>query len=122
MPLSPYDIRPLLPDPKMKKLLEEVRAMLDKPTVSQEIGAGLTSAAPLVGAGALATGAWAYPAKKLGEEIGWRIEEKKAGKRLRPVEPSFKQYAKYIPGAIAHTVLAPGRAVMTAIKKKLKKK
>jgi hypothetical protein len=122
MALSPFDLRPLLPDPKMKKLLEEVRAMLDKPTVSQEIGAGLAANAPLLGAGALATGAWAYPAKKLGEEIGWRIEEKKAGKRLRPVEPSFKQYAKYLPGAIAHTVTAPGRAIISAIKKKIKKK
>jgi len=96
-------------------------------------GAGATPLLPLLGAGALTTAAWAYPAKKLGEEIGWRIEEKKAGKRLRPVEPSFKQYAKYIPGAIASTVTAParwvgkgakivGQGVLSAIKRKLKKK
>lgn len=85
-----------------------------------------SSALPLIGAGALATGAWAYPAKKLGENLGWMIEEKKAGKRLRPVEPSFKEYGKYLPGEIAKTVTAParwvGRNIMTAIKKRIKKK
>jgi len=84
------------------------------------------SALPLIGAGALATGAWAYPAKKLGENLGWMIEEHKAGKRLRPVEPSFKEYGKYLPGEIAKTVTAParwvGRGIMNAIKKRIKKK
>lgn len=85
-----------------------------------------SSALPLIGAGALATGAWAYPAKKLGEEIGWRIEEKREGKRLRPPPVPFKEYAKYLPEEIAKTVTAParwvGRGIMNAIKKRIKKK
>jgi hypothetical protein len=48
------------------------------------VGAGsLMGLLPLIGAGALATGAWAYPAYRLGKELGWRIEEKKAGRSLR---------------------------------------
>jgi len=150
MPLSPQ---------QLNEALQGVQKWLGKPLSPQEVqgfsksiqsnpgfwdmlgkGTGVGAAAkaatpiaPLIGAGALATGAWAYPAKKLGEEIGWRIEEKKAGKRLRPVEPSFKQYAKYIPGAIAHTVTAParwigkgaktvGQGVLSAIKRRIKKK
>ena len=65
----------------------------------------LKAVAPLIGAGALTVAGWAVPAKKLGEEIGWRLEERKAGKRLRPAEPSLKEYAKYIPGALAKAPL-----------------
>jgi hypothetical protein len=70
----------------------------------------LKTIAPTMLAGAATAGAWAIPAKKAGEEIGWRMEEKRAGKRLRPVQPPLKETAKYIP-----------RAIMAGIRKKIKR-
>jgi len=61
-------------------------------------GAAAIGALGTVAAGGAVAGAWAYPAKKLGEEIGTRIEEKKAGRRLRSAKMPFKEYAQYLPG------------------------
>ena len=65
------------------------------------IAKGMMAAAPLVGAGAAATAAWAYPMKRLGERIGYGIEEKKAGRRLRPEAMPFKEVAPHLPGVQA---------------------
>lgn len=70
----------------------------------------LKTASPAILTGAAVAGAWAIPAKKAGEEIGWRMEEKRAGKRLRPIQPPLKETAKYIPSAI-----------MAGIRKKIKR-
>jgi hypothetical protein len=69
-------------------------------------GAGLMGLLPLLGAGALATAAWAYPAKKLGETLGWKIESKKAGRNLQ--DPAFDE--------------ATSEKMLAAIKKRRNKK
>lgn len=81
----------------VRKLLSKVPEAY-KLRFAKEINQALAiKAAPLIGAGALTVGAWAYPAWKLGEELGWRLEEHKAKKRLRPPSIPFREYKKYLP-------------------------
>lgn len=119
-------------------LKQQIKTLLDRPTTEMELAAllkNIAKAIPPIAAGAATVTGWAVPAKRIGAEIGWRIEEKKAGKRLRPQEPSFKEYAKYIPGALKEAPAAWAKEtlgtlgglagstgnVLSRIKKKLKK-
>ncbi|MFQ5976314.1 MAG: hypothetical protein ACE5J5_08380, partial [Candidatus Hydrothermarchaeales archaeon] len=74
----------------------------------------------LVGAGAAATISLAPLAKKVGKEIGYRIEERKAGKRLRPKALPLKQVAKFLPGA--RTVRKARKAVKRGARKVRKRR
>lgn len=64
-------------------------------------GAATIGTLGTIGAGAAAAGAWAYPMKRLGEEMGYKIEEKKAGQRLRPEAMPFREVAPHLPGVQA---------------------
>jgi len=71
-----------------KAMLKDIAEWTKSSAVSyKSIGThGFVMLGPLttIGTGMLAAASWAYPAKKLGEYLGWKIEEKKAGRRLRP--------------------------------------
>lgn len=64
-------------------------------------GATTIGALGTIGAGAAATAGMAYPMKRLGERIGYGIEEKRAGRRLRPEAMPFKEVAPHLPGVQA---------------------
>ena len=63
-------------------------------------GAASIGALGTIGAGAAVVGAWAYPAKKLGEYLGkksieqdWEGKIKRVGKRLKPLDIDVKSAA-----------------------------
>lgn len=58
----------------------------------------MSAAAPLIGAGAAATAGMAYPMHRLGQRLGYGIEEKRAGRRLRPAAMPFREVAAQLPG------------------------
>lgn len=63
---------------------EVMNSIKGSPELMKVAATSLLSIAGLVGAGAAATGAWAYPAWKAGEHLGKKIEEKKMGQPVLP--------------------------------------
>jgi len=74
------------------------RAAATAPPVAKGM---MSAAAPLIGAGAAATAGMAYPMHRLGQRLGYGIEERRAGRRLRPAAMPFREVARQLPGASA---------------------
>jgi len=60
-----------------KNLLNYVKSL------SKTKGMSTLKTLGLIGAGTAVVASWAPLAKKLGEHLGWKIEERRAGKKLR---------------------------------------
>ena len=95
-----------------KKAIETIRVMAKEAEKQQtyretaKAAAGMKGAASLgalgtIGAGVGAVAGMAYPMHRLGRRMGYGIEEKRAGRRLRPAAMPFGEVAAQLPGVQA---------------------